>query len=75
VIVLFDTGMLSLALHQTARFPLDPSTGLPVTRPKDRVEFLVAELSKQRAQIIIPTPALAEFLVVVEPQVPSTFSR
>jgi hypothetical protein len=65
-IVAFDTGMLSLALHQTARFPVDPSTGFEVTKPKQRIERLVSELSKDKATIVIPAPAFAEFLVVVE---------
>lgn len=58
--------MLSLLLHQTARFPLDPGTGQAVTRPRERIELLVSELSKDRSEIIIPAPALAEFLAVVE---------
>jgi hypothetical protein len=63
--VAFDAGMLSLLLHQTARFPVCDD-GKPVTRPKDRIEHLIAELGKADAQIIIPAPAFAEFLNVVE---------
>ncbi len=66
MIVAFDTGMLSLALHQTARIPVIPGTTTPVSRPRERIEFLIGELSKDKATIVIPTPALAEFLVVVE---------
>lgn len=58
--------MLSLALHQTARFPTDPATNTPVLRPKERIEHLISGLSKDKAIIVIPAPALAEFLTVVE---------
>jgi hypothetical protein len=75
VIVAFDTGMLSLLLHQTARFPVIPGTDTPVTRPKERIEFLISELSKDKAQIIIPAPAFAEFLVVVEEAGPQYLQR
>jgi hypothetical protein len=66
VIVAFDTGMLSLALHQTARFPLDPTTGVEVEKPRQRIEFLVSQLSREKATIVVPAPAFAEFLAVVE---------
>jgi predicted nucleic acid-binding protein len=66
VIVAFDTGMLSLALHQTARIPADPETGEPLTKPRERIEYLISELSKNKAQIIIPAPCLAEFLAIAE---------
>ncbi len=75
MVVAFDTGMLSLALHQTARFPRDPSTGLPVDRPKQRIELLVSQLSKSKATILIPAPAFAEFLVVVEEAGPSYLNK
>jgi predicted nucleic acid-binding protein len=62
--------MLSLALHQRARFPRDPETDAPIQEPAKRIQFLVDELTKQRATIIIPAPALSEFLVVVHPAGP-----
>ena len=65
MIVAFDTGMLSLALHQKGKFPNDPDTGQPVEKPRERIEHLVEELTKARATIVIPAPSLAEFLVVV----------
>jgi hypothetical protein len=66
MIVAFDTGMLSLSLHQKAQFPHVPGTDAPVQQPKERIQFLVDELTNDRATIVIPAPALAEFLVVVE---------
>ena len=62
--------MLSLALHQKAKFPVDPRTGLPVENPKERIKFLVDELSQKRATIVVPSPALSEFLVIVFPSGP-----
>ena len=71
MIVAFDTGMLSLALHQRAQFPHDPETNAPVQEPATRIKFLVVdELTKVRAIIVIPTPVLSEFLVVVHPKGP-----
>jgi hypothetical protein len=58
--------MLSLLLHQTARIPVDPSTKKPISDAKERIELLISELAKAKETILIPAPALAEFLVVVE---------
>ena len=70
MVVAFDTGMLSLALHQKAKFPHDPETNSPVSEPAKRITYLIDELTKLRATIIIPTPALSEFLVVAHPAGP-----
>jgi hypothetical protein len=75
VSVVFDTGMLSLALHQTARIPVIPGTRTPVDRPRERIEHLIGQLSKDRETIIIPAPSLAEFLVVVEGAGPEYLKR
>jgi predicted nucleic acid-binding protein len=61
---LFDADFLGLLLHPNPRAPLDPSTGKPVTRFKERVEHLVSTLEKLREKILIPTPALSEFLAI-----------
>ena len=57
--------MLSLALSQQGNIPHDPETGQPVEKPRERIQHLVDELTEARATIVIPTPSLAEFLVVV----------
>ena len=67
--VLFDTTFLSLLLHSGARPPND-STGNPVTKSKERIEFLIQTLDKNKTKIIIPTPALAELLVLSDPNGP-----
>src|SRR6266446_3919177 len=62
--VAFDTSFLSLLLYPDAKPPLDPSTNKPVERAKERIEHLVESLEKAKEKIIIPTPALSEFLVL-----------
>jgi predicted nucleic acid-binding protein len=62
--VSIDAGFLGLFLHPAAKVPNDPSTGLPTLRARDRVERLMDDLDAKRERIIIPSPALAEFLVL-----------
>ncbi|MBK1663852.1 hypothetical protein CKO38_04280 [Rhodospirillum rubrum] len=61
--VIFDANFLLLLLDPDVDVPKDPATGRPLTRAKDRVEALIATLSKQREAIGIPTPVIAEILV------------
>jgi predicted nucleic acid-binding protein len=63
VTVAFDAATLTLLLWEGADAPLDPATGLPVERAKERIEFLVQNLHKSRTRIIIPDPVLPEVLV------------
>ena len=67
--VLFDATALSLLLHPGAKPPND-STGNPVSRARERIELLVQTLDEKKAKIIIPTPALAELLVIAGPAGP-----
>src|SRR5437762_2756227 len=59
-----DETTLSLMLHPTARPPRDPKTGKPVERVEDRIEKLLADLDADNERMIVPTPALCEFLVL-----------
>jgi len=43
--------------------PIDTATGQPVGKCRERVDLLVATLSKRGSKLVIPTPALAEALV------------
>ena len=61
--VVFDAGMLILLLQEGARAPVHPKTKDPISRVADRVAFLKETLVESRSKIVIPTPALAEFLV------------
>src|SRR5579863_3737066 len=58
--------MLSLLLHQTDRLPCPPGSNVPVTLPRERIELLLSELAKKKETILIPAPALTEFLCLVE---------
>jgi predicted nucleic acid-binding protein len=60
--VVLDATMLLLFLRPDAGIPTDPE-GQPVTKPKERVEHLIAELDKAGTRIAIPTPVLSEVLV------------
>jgi hypothetical protein len=66
MIVAFDTGMLSILIHPHATLPDDPSTNKPLDLAKERIEHLVNIIEERNGRIIIPTPALSEFLVVVD---------
>ena len=62
-ITLFDTGFLLILFDPKARVPKGPD-GKLVDRAQDRIDYLVQSLSKQRSKIVIPAPALAEFLLL-----------
>ena len=64
--VVWDATMLSLLLHQTARIPAAPGSEKPITQARERIEKLLAELGRQKETILIPAPALTEFLYLVE---------
>jgi hypothetical protein len=61
--VAFDATIISLFIHPGAKPPND-SQGQPVTQCQERIEYLVQVLQDKREKIIIPTPSLAEVLVV-----------
>ena len=61
--IVFDASVLLLLLNPETLPPKDVATGQPVARCKDRIEYFIAQLTKQREKIIIPTPALSEALI------------
>jgi predicted nucleic acid-binding protein len=70
-----DAGVLSLLLHPGARPPDDPSTKRPVEKAHERVEQLIADLDAAKERIIIPAPALSEFLVLAGADGPQYLSE
>jgi len=64
--VIFDANFLLLLLDPAVGSPVDPATGQPLARARDRVEHLCTTLSEQRETIGIPTPVVAEILVYAE---------
>ena len=66
--IALDANMLILLFDEAVSPPLDPSTGQPLTHCQERIRHFLNVFSKPKgAKIIIPTPALAEFLVKVKP--------
>jgi predicted nucleic acid-binding protein len=62
--IAFDTSILSLALCPDVDVAVDPRTKKTIERPKERIDLLISELDARGEQILIPTPVLAEFLVL-----------
>jgi predicted nucleic acid-binding protein len=60
-----DNTFLSLMLYPKARPPRDPSTKKPVERMEDRIEKLLEDLDAESERMILPTPVLSEFLILV----------
>ena len=60
--VVLDATMLMLMLRPGTPVPPGPG-GVPIDRPKDRIDHLVNEINKSNSKVIIPTPALSEVLV------------
>lgn len=70
-----DAGILSLLLHPKAKPPNDPSTGKPVEKAHERIEQLIDYLDSEKERIIIPAPALSEFLVLAGADGPQYLSE
>lgn len=63
MIVAFDASVLVYLFNKDANAPIDLATNEVVPQCAERLEFLLATLHREKAKIIIPTPALAEVLV------------
>lgn len=61
-----DSTFLPLLLDYPTRSRPDPSTGAPVERLQERIELLIETLGDAHETIIIPTPVLHEFLMLVD---------
>ena len=66
MMVVFDTTFLLHLIDPHILPPLDTNTGEPVTNAYRRVTHLVNDLHRSREKIIVPTPALAELLILAE---------
>lgn len=73
--VLFDSSALLLTLYPKASPPLDPSTNAPLGHAKQRVDYLIRKLSKERASVIVPTPVLSEVLVYANAAAPEYIQK
>jgi hypothetical protein len=61
--VSFDSSVLSILLFRTSRIPRDFRTGQPITNARERMDGLIKDLSRKGEKVLIPDPALSEFLV------------
>lgn len=62
--IALDTSFVVLLLQPGVAVPVD-AQGQPVSQAKERIEHYFAGLSKAGVRILVPTPALSEFLVGV----------
>lgn len=60
--VVIDATMLMPLMRPDIPVPA-AKDGTPIARVKDRIDYLVKNLEKQKTKIIVPTPALSEVLV------------
>ncbi|MBY3416761.1 type II toxin-antitoxin system VapC family toxin [Rhizobium laguerreae] len=70
MIVAFDTNILTYLFDENVNAPLSKTTGAPVEGCSERVEYLISTLQRDKAKIIIPTPSLAESLVMAREGAP-----
>lgn len=70
MIVTVDSSALAILINPAANPPIDPSTGKPLQHAKARVDRFVSELTRNDT-FIIPTPVLAEVLVVAGDEAPA----
>lgn len=61
--IVFDATMMLLAMLPNVSPPIDEATGKPVAYAKERIDGLIERLEKEKAKIIVPSPALSEMLV------------
>lgn len=61
--VVFDANMLIAVLEPDKKPPLNSATGLSVDNFRERLDYLMSRLTENGMKIIIPAPALSEFLV------------
>lgn len=73
--VVMDATTLLLLLRPNVDAPHDRSTGNPVEFVEKRLNYLVKTLERTKTKIVIPTPALSEFLVRAEAAGPALLQR
>ena len=61
--VVFDATILLALLQSDCPPPRHPETNEPIDSFRERIDYLIKRLDKDKEKIIIPTPALSEILV------------
>lgn len=67
----FDTAVLAFLVKPDTKAPLDPATGQPVTHCQARLNYLLEVLQRDQTVAVVPTPVLAEILIVAGPGGPA----
>jgi predicted nucleic acid-binding protein len=62
-VIVLDSTFLLLFLNDKVQVPKDPATGKPYEKARERIEYLIEQLSDARTPVLVPTPILAEVLV------------
>jgi hypothetical protein len=62
-VIAFDTTYLIVLLQEKAVPSITDRQGKPVSKARERVQYLVQKLSESNSIICIPTPVLAEIMV------------
>jgi predicted nucleic acid-binding protein len=66
--VILDATILLHLLFDDVDASIDATTSLPVSKCRERIDYLLSNLSESRTQVLIPTPVLAEVLVCAGPK-------
>lgn len=66
----FDANFVMALIEPTKAQPIDPVTNAVVTQIAERMALLLLTLQQRNEKIVIPTPALCEFLVYAEEAAP-----
>jgi hypothetical protein len=61
-----DNTLLTLLFNPDVIPPDDPATQKPITQVRDRLNLLEKTWKETKERIIVPTPALAEFLIFMK---------
>ena len=64
--VAIDSTFFPYLFNHPTRIPKDPATDKPVEAINERINLLIETLQEDKETIIIPTPALSEFLVLAK---------
>jgi hypothetical protein len=67
--IVFDCSVMCLTLYPNAGVPKDFKTKKPIDYAKELVDGLIADVEQTGDVILIPTPTLAEVLVVAAPDI------
>lgn len=70
-----DQSFLELLIHPKGKPPNDPKTGKPIERLDDRLEELIEKWETDGETVIIPTPALSQFMILAHHEASDYLAR